>query len=224
MSYASLRKNCFCLNVDGGANRSVTNNTDHLHISWDISPYTISGIGDIITCRKKSLFHLICDDGSVLPVPIFYSKEATEIVISPTDIVFCNANVYDSCWQLSNFLKGTVDLRFYKSNKITQASIQLTMENKLWYIDQDVSSTIYRSKIATSSAAFVHSVTGSTLHHLWYHHLCHTGEFVNKNIPQVADGVPSFKQRNPFFSCGDCSSRKMMKKIKRLSQNSESCY
>ena len=70
-------------------------------------------------CTKKGSFHLICDDVSVLPVSIFYLKEATETVISPTDIVFCNATVYDSWWQISNCLKGTGELRFYKSNKIT---------------------------------------------------------------------------------------------------------
>jgi len=76
------------------------------------------------------------------------------------------------------------------------------MCNKLWYIDQDVASTLYCSKIGTSSNAFVHSVTRSTLHHLWYHRLCH------------ADGVPSLKKRNPFFSCGNCSSGKMTQQIK----------
>ena len=77
LSYATLRKHGFRLNVDGGANRSVTNNLDYLHTSWDITPYSIGGIGKGITCTKKGLFHLICDDGSVLPVSMFYSKEAT---------------------------------------------------------------------------------------------------------------------------------------------------
>jgi len=69
--YAIIRKHCFRLNVDGGANRLVTNNLDYMHTSWDINPYTIGGIGDGITCTKKGLFHLICDDGSVLPVSMF---------------------------------------------------------------------------------------------------------------------------------------------------------
>ena len=214
ISHSSIRQQAFRLNVDGGANRSVTNNLDYMHTSWDIDPYRIGGIGDGIVCTKKGIFHLICDDGSVLPVSIFYSNEATETVLSPTDIVFCNADIYDSWWQISDCLQGTGELRFYKTDAITRAAINITMNNKLWYINQDIESTLYRAKIRTASDAFVHSVTGSTLHHLWHHRLCHAGKFVTDNIATVADGVPSLKRRNPFFSCGDCSSGKMTDMIK----------
>ena len=86
-----------------------------MHISWDVNPYTIGSIGEGITCTNSGLFHLICDDVSVLPVSMLNSKEATETVISPTDIVFCNADTYDSWWQLSNCIQGTGDLIFYKT-------------------------------------------------------------------------------------------------------------
>ena len=95
------------------------------------------------------------------------------------------------------------------------------MKNKLWYIDQDVTSTVYRSKINSSSDTFVHSVSGSTLHHLWYHYLCHVGKFVTDNITKVADGVPSLKKRNLFFVCGDCSNGKMTNKIKGYNRDPE---
>ena len=190
-----------------------------MHTSWDIAPYRIGGIGRGITCTKKGIFHLVCDDGSILPVSIFYSAEATDTVLSPTDIVFCNADTYDSWWQLSNCTKGKGELRFYKTNTITRATISITMINKLWYIEQDITSTVYRAKIGSSSDAFVRSVTGSTLHHLWHHRLCHSGTFVTNNIDKVADGVPSLKKRNPFFSCGDCSSGKMTEKIRGYNKN-----
>jgi len=67
-----------------------------MYISWDINPYTIGDIGDGIKCTKKGLFHLICDDGSVLPVSMFYSNKSTETAVSPTDIAFCNTDVYNS--------------------------------------------------------------------------------------------------------------------------------
>ena len=37
ISHSSIRKQAFRLNVDGGANRSVTNNLDYMHTSWDIT-------------------------------------------------------------------------------------------------------------------------------------------------------------------------------------------
>jgi len=66
-----LASRCFCLQADGGANRSVTNNRDMLHVSWDIVNYSIGDIGDGIVCTAKGVFHLTCDDGSVLPVQIY---------------------------------------------------------------------------------------------------------------------------------------------------------
>ena len=95
---------------------------------------------------------------------------------------------------------GTDNHRFYSSNEITIASVTLIMRNCLWYLEQDISSTIYRSKIATASDSFVHAVTGSTLHNLWHHRLCHSGQFVTNHIDKVIDGVPSLHKRNPFFS------------------------
>ena len=88
------------------------------------------------------------------------------------------------------------------------------MHNKLWYIDQDVTSTVYRATIDTASDSFTHSVTGLSLHHLWHHRLCHAGKIIMDNIAKAIDGVPSLKKRNTFFSCGDCSSAKMTDQIK----------
>ena len=109
---------------------------------------------------------------------------------------------------------GTGNLRFYKSDEITIAKIPLVTRNRLWYLEQDITSTFYHSKIATASDAFVQSVTGYTLRNLWHHRLCHAGQFATFNIAKVADGVPSLRKRNPFFSCNDCSRGKMTDQIK----------
>ena len=92
------------------------------------------------------------------------------------------------------------------------------MRNKLWYFEQDISSTLYRSKMATESDAFIHKVTGSTLHNLWHHCLCHTGKLATDHIDKVADGVPCLRARNPFFSCQNCSDGKMTAKIKNYNK------
>ena len=152
---------------------------------------------------------------------MFYSSEANDTVLSPMDIVFFNSNVYDSWWQGSNCLQCNGEPRFYKTNNITRASIQITMQNKLWYIDQDVTSAVYRSKINLSNDTFIHSVYGSTLCHLWHHCLCHTSKFFTDDIAKLADGVPLLKMRNPFFSCGDCSSSKITDKIQGYNKDPE---
>ena len=152
---------------------------------------------------------------------MFYSKEATETVVSPTDTVFSNADSFDSWCQMANCATGNGELRFYKTNGITRCSVPLVMHNKLWFFEQDISSTLYRSKMATDSDAFIHKVTCSTLHNLWHHRLCHTGKFATDNIDKVADGVPCLRARNPFFSCQDCSDGKMTQQKRGYNKDPE---
>ena len=148
-----------------------------LHVSWDIINYSIGGIGDGIVCTAKGVFHLICDDGSVLPNQMYYSPMATETVISPTDIVFSNANKYDSCWQCNNCKSEQEPLWFYNSNGITTSTVPPRMHNKIWFVLQDAASTICRAKIGAASDVFIRVVSGTTLHNLWHHRICHACTF-----------------------------------------------
>ena len=123
---------------------------------------------------------------------MYYSADATETVISQTDI-FSNQDIFDSWWQINNCKTGSGQLRFFKSNGISIFSVPLIMVNKLWYITQDTASNQYCSQVQECSEAFIKSVSGTTLHNLWHHRLCHAGQFVCDNIDKVVDGVPSLK-------------------------------
>ena len=67
----------------------------------------------------------------------------------------------------------------------------------------------------------MHRVTGSTLHNLWHHRLCHAGKCVTDNIDKVADGVPSLRKRSPFFLYNDLSRGKMTNQIRGYSKSPE---
>ena len=124
----------FRLQIDEGANRSVTNNRDCLHTYWGIVPYCIGGIGDVIICTEKGVLHLLCDNSSIILISMFFSADATETVISPTDTVFSNSDSFDSWWQMANCKTGVGNLRFYKSDEITITSVPLVMLNNMWYL------------------------------------------------------------------------------------------
>ena len=81
-----------------------------------------------------------------------------------------------------------------------------------------------RSQISTATGAFIHAVTGSILHNLWYYRLCHAGKFLIDNIDKVVDGVPSLYKRNPFFSCHDCSKVKITHQIRGYNKLPERAY
>ena len=78
------------IQADGGANRSVTNHYNIMNSIWEIKPHYIGGIGSGIKCTHRGIYKLLSDDDTILNVEMFYSKEATETVISPTDIVMTN--------------------------------------------------------------------------------------------------------------------------------------
>ena len=138
-------------------------------------------------------------------ITIFFYAEAKETVVSPTDVVFSNSNSFNSWWKIANCSTGGGELKLYKLNSITTCSILLDVNNRIWYLKQEITSIVYRAKIGISSDAFFHTVTRSTQHNLCHHHLFHAGNCATDNIDDVVDGISSLHKRNPFFSCGDCS-------------------
>ena len=108
----TFKSQTFKLQVDSGENKPVTNNRDMLHASREIAFYKIDGIRDRIVCTSKVVFHLIYDNGLVLPVIIFYSEQVTEMVILPKYIIFPNMDACDSWWQVDNCSLKVGELRF----------------------------------------------------------------------------------------------------------------
>ena len=178
------------LQVDGGANRSITNMKDIFTAFWDIDPYKISGIAGNIICTGKGLFPLMCTDGSSLLVEMHYSADASCTVISPTDVVVKN-DKYDSWWQVSYVSNGFGHLRFYSSSSINNCIVPLVMRNHLWFVEQDGARSSYRASVQNKTSAFVAAVQGSTLHHLWHHRLGHPGTTISNNVHKVCNGVIS---------------------------------
>ena len=209
------------LQADGGANTSVTNDPTILHTWWDINPYTIGGIAGGLTCTRKGLFHLECLDGSIIPVSMYYSADATETVVSPTDIVFANSDKYDTWWQVSNCREGTGELRFQTTEGLRSATVPLEMRNRLWFIRQSAETTRFRARVAATDDLIVNTLQASATHHLWHHRLAHAGQFAMDNVSKVTDGVPSLKRKNKFFHCNICSKAKMTKKTKGYNENPE---
>ena len=83
------------LQADGGANRSMTSTKDFITESQRIILYRMGGIGSGITCIGKVSLALLCSDGSIVLIRMFYSPEATCTIISPTDIIDYH-NKFDS--------------------------------------------------------------------------------------------------------------------------------
>ena len=91
---------------------------------------------------------------------------------------------------------------------------------KLWYISQDINSTIYCAKINKASDAFVHAVTGTIMHNRWPHWLGQAWKFATDYIDKFANDVTSLRSHSPFFSCQRCSKVKINKMTKGFNKDS----
>ena len=90
-----LQSHLFRLQIDSGANHSVTNYRDCLHRSWDINPYIIGGIGDSITCTAKKITSFALTAPS-FQSPCFSQRRILKLSYPLTDTVFTNNNSFDS--------------------------------------------------------------------------------------------------------------------------------
>ena len=75
-----------------------------MHDVTPISPHYIGGIGSGIKCTSKGWYDIIAMDNTTISVPMFYSPNANDTVISPTDIVNTYPDQYNSV--LQNFDVG----------------------------------------------------------------------------------------------------------------------
>ena len=212
---------CMC---DGGANRSVTNDKSALHGIKPIPLHYIGGIGSGIQCVSKGWYDITATDHTTLSVPMFYAPDATETVISPTDIVNTYPDKFDSVLQNFDVGADRGQLIFYKkadySNDIHSitnkmqfkikegfpcTAISLVKHNNLYYVADPVLNAIYSTTLKESSSDdSTLNTTSVALYDLWHYRLGHPGHHTMKILHKHADGVPILKVKNPFFKCKNC--------------------
>ena len=76
--------------MDGGANTSISNDLSLFSTFWRIPDYNIGGVaaGTEVICTHRGIFHMRTRSGTYIPILIYYSKDASCTVVSPTDTVF----------------------------------------------------------------------------------------------------------------------------------------
>ena len=83
--------------LDGGANCSITNNPAILTRYQPTPGYAIYGVNkdDVaLTCTARGYIPWAADNGDIVYVPCYYSPDAAETIISPTDVVMSHSHLY----------------------------------------------------------------------------------------------------------------------------------
>ena len=103
------------MHLDGGANRSVTDDIRLLHDVRNISPYVMHGAqkGEpTISCSKVGYIKLMCRGRGVINVRTFYSPDISETILSPGDITKSSDNNFCVWEQQSDISNGRGYIRF----------------------------------------------------------------------------------------------------------------
>jgi len=205
------KRKLFCsdtlFQIDGGANRSVTNDLNNLDAYWEIDPISIQGISKNITiqCTHRGVYYLVTNEGTYIPVIMFYSPQSSHTIISPNDIVKMSGT-FTNWTQHADFEFGTGQIKFSLSSGIVTEIINLHLNNNLWFVNTPRCNQHYPQ---SSMENVINSITNDLSYKLWYHCLAHSGQKSMSNLHKVCDGIPKL-HRHPFLS-------KLTKSIKNTS-------
>ena len=215
----------------------MTNDITTLHGVTIIPDHYIGGIGSGIKCTNKGWYDIIAMDNTTISVPMFYSPNANDTVISPTNIVNTYQDQYDSVLQNFDVSGNKGSLVFYKKdenvnfdinphrnqmhfnlkNGTKHTTISLIKKNNLYYVDDPIINAVYSTSIRSiPNDDAIYAVKNVAVYDLWHFRLGHPGQQTMENLHKHADGVPSLRLKNPFFKCKYCY-QNMTKQMKGYS-------
>ena len=195
--------------LDSGANKSITPYKELLHDLRQIKSTPIDGVGGVVTVQYEGNMRLQCDDNSSIWVRTYYSPEVNETIVSPNDITLSPTNNFTSYTKHCNVIDGNGYLQFQSRSGLASATIQLHMNNGLWYAYQQMNDITehYYSHINP----IIRSMSSAAEFELWHQRLGHAGEAVMKTIHKCVDGVPDLQPgRNYFHRCESCMKGKVV--------------
>lgn len=96
--------------VDSGANRSITKTKDLLsRYESTTQAYNIYGVGKdevAVQCTGKGFLPWQSENGDILYIPCYYSEQAADTIISPTDVVLSHKQLYSGWAQFAHVNTG----------------------------------------------------------------------------------------------------------------------
>ena len=211
------------MHLDGGANRSVTDDLRLLHDVRNISNYAMHGAqkGEpTISCSKVGYIKLICRGRGVINVRTYYSPDVSETILSPGDITKSNDNNFCVWEQQSDISNGKGFIRFSSKSGLECATVDTYLMNGLWYATQlllDCIQPKYKdwNETPESTSPILRRLSKAALHELWHQRLCHPGETVTSTVSRTAEGVPVLTHgRNAFYKCDACMRAKVQRTAK----------
>ena len=124
------------MQLDSGANRSVTPHKNLLHNVQQIQTMSIDGVGGTVSSNQVGYLKLTCHDDTYLWVKTYYCPQIEETIVSPSDIAMSQQNQLVAWEKYCNVVNGQGHLTFYTSSGIGKVTISILMRNGLGYTAQ----------------------------------------------------------------------------------------
>ncbi len=199
------------MHLDGGANLSVTPRLDLLVKYKNIKKHAIAGVaqdGPALYATGVGYLPWRAEDGTTLLVKCYFSNNAAETIISPTDVVVNKFQDYNAWSQYSNLDTGQGYITFHRRDNENDTVFPLTTTNGLWYY-HGVNLTDYQplSGNQFNNTPCIRSMTRQEEYELYHFRLGCAGDDTMEEIPKHADDCPTLK-RNPFRRCKICMQEK----------------
>jgi len=197
------------VHVDGGANRSITNFQHHLLNYRNIKKYPMSGVaaGDAaLVCTGIGYLPWQADTGEVLYVKCYFSKDAADTILSPTDIVMNSTDKYKAWEQYSDIDKGRGHIKFHRRDGESDVTYQLKCNNGLWFhsnIHDTNDFQTWTSINGCSKQPTIHRLHKAAEYHLGHLRYGCAGERNLSIVHLHVDHQPKL-QKHCFFKCLTC--------------------
>jgi hypothetical protein len=202
LPYSQIR-----VQVDGGANRSITNDKSYLLQFRNIKKYPMLGVnadGPALMCTGLGYLPWKADNGEVLLVKTYYAADAAETLVSPTDVVVNNLTNLNAWGQYSNLDTKEGYIQFHRRNNTTPLNFPLTTTNGLWYYNDNSVEDYHPWTCHTMDGnPTIRKLTKAAEFELGHQRWAHPGKRQGSIIHLHADGQPPLR-KHAFHRCLTC--------------------
>ena len=197
--------------LDGGANRSLTNDKSILHNYKEIARYPMMGIKDndvALTCTGKGYIPWCATTGDLLYVPCYYSPDAAETIILPTNVVLSHSHLYNAFSQFGHCTTGKGNVTFYRNQGTSHAIFDLHLKNGLWYnesiIPEEIKPIEPNNQPRSTIHAKINRMNGQVRYVYYHQKYCHPGKKKLGDLHKHIIGINHPPKGNVFFDCASC--------------------
>jgi len=160
-------------------------------------------------CTGQGLLPKKAPQGETLMVKCYYSADAVDTIVSPTDVVITAITDYNAWTHHSNIDTGKGYVKFHQRDHDTPLTYPLHMSNGLWHTASH--KCTINDYTPSHIQPIIRHLSQSASYELWHQHLGHPGEWAMRTMHLHMDDIPELKG-NSFYKCSLCLHAKMMQR------------